>query len=72
MFATLVTLMLFGFAAGMLAQMVRRDGRKMVAALQGNSWTAEPPAMRPVTVRFSARYPVMRPMRAQPALRAAA
>ena len=73
MLAIAVTLALFGFAVSMLVAMVRRDSCKIVAALQGNSPTALPPrSVRPVTIRFSQRYPASRPMRIQPALRAAA
>jgi hypothetical protein len=72
MLAALVTLALFGSAIAMLTQMVRQDARKILAALQGNSWTAESPATGPVAVRFSPRYPVSQPMRARPALRVAA
>lgn len=73
MLAIAVTLALFGFAVAMLAQLVRNDGPKIVAALQGHSWTAQPPlSARPVTVRVSQRYPASRPVRAQPAWRAAA
>ena len=73
MLATALTLALTGFAVAMLAGLLRHDGRKIVAALQGRSWAAEPPfATRPVTVRLSPRYPASRPMRALPELRAAA
>jgi len=73
MLATAATIALFGFALFLLAQFGRRDGRKIAAALAGNSWLSQPPAsMRPVTVRFSQRYPESRPVRARPALRAAA
>ncbi len=72
MLAALVTLALLGFAVAMLAEMVRHDGRKMLAALQGRSWISEPPSPRPITVRFSPCYPVTQPLRAQPELRAAA
>lgn len=73
MLATVATIAMFGFAVAMLVEFVRRDGAKIHAALSGNSWLAQPPAsVRPVTVRFSQRYPASRPMRARPALRAAA
>ena len=73
MLATLVTLALLGFAVAMLVEMIRFDGQKMLAALQGRSWTAQPQqSVRPVTVRYSQRYPASRPLRAQPAWRAAA
>lgn len=73
MFATAATLALFGFSVAMIVKMARNDGQKIVAALQGHSWTAERPLLiRPVTIRFSQRYPASRPVRAQPAWRAAA
>ena len=73
MLAIVTTLAVFGFAALMLASMVRLDGSKMLAALKGESWTAQQSAStRPVIVRFSPRYPTSRPMRVRPALRAAA
>jgi hypothetical protein len=72
MLAALATLALFGFALAMLTEMLRRDGRKILAALQGRSWISEPQSPRPVTVRFSHRYPATQPLRARPLLRAAA
>ena len=73
MLATLVTLALLGFAVAMLVEMIRFDGQKMLAALQGRSWTAQPPqSVRPVTVRYSQRYPASRTMPARLAWRAAA
>ena len=72
MLATVTALALFGFAILMLAGMLRTEGRKMLAALRGQSWAARQSAIPPVTVRFSPRYPASRPMRATPALRAAA
>ena len=54
--ATALTLALLGFAVSMLLRLVRQDGDKIIAALEGRSWTAQPPALaRPVTVRFSPR-----------------
>ncbi|RST31072.1 hypothetical protein HMF7854_09655 [Sphingomonas ginkgonis] len=52
----------------------QQEGAKIVAALKGRSWAAEPVlATRPVTVRFSGRGPVQRvPVRAQAGWRAAA
>jgi len=73
MFATAAALALLGFAITMLVSMARRDGAKMLAAIQGNSWTAQPPVSgRPVMVRFSQRFPASRSLRARPAMRAAA
>jgi len=72
MFAIAVTLALFGFTVAMLASMATRDGQKILAALQGQSWATQPPvSARPLTLRVSPRYPASRPVRAQP-LRAAA
>ncbi len=72
MLATVTTLALLGFAILVLAGMVRIDGRKMLAALEGQSWAARQSAIPPMMVRFNPRYPASRPMRAAPALRAAA
>lgn len=72
MLATVTALALFGFAILMLAGMLRTEGRKMIAALRGQSWAARQSSIPPVTVRFSPRYPASRQMRAQPAWRAAA
>ena len=73
MFAIVATLALLGFAILMIARMFQAEGSKMAAALQGNSWASQHSAsVGPVTVRFSPRYPASRPMRAEPALRAAA
>ena len=72
MLATVTVLALFGFAILMLAGMLRTEGRKMIAALRGQSWAARHFSIPPVTVRFSPRYPASRQMRAQPAWRAAA
>ena len=73
MFVAALTLALFGLVAFVLADLVRNDREKILAALQGRSWTAEPPhPVRPVTVRFSPRYSVPRPLRVLPELRAAA
>ena len=68
-----VTLALLGFTVAMLASMLRRDAARIAAALHGNSWAATlPNSARPLTVRVSQRYPATRPVRVQPALRAAA
>ena len=72
MLATVTTLALLGFAILMLAGMLRIEGSKILAALQGQSWAARQSAIPAMTVRFSPRYPASRPMRAAPALRAAA
>ena len=70
---TALTLALFGFIAWLLIEVVRQDGAKIAAALQGRSWAAEAalPA-NPVTVRFSPRYTAAGPEPARAALRAAA
>jgi hypothetical protein len=73
MFAIAVSLGLLGFVVAFFATTARNDGAKMLAALRGESWASQPAAIvRPVSVRFSQRYPASRPMRARPALRAAA
>ena len=72
MLATLATLTLFGFALVTLAEILRRDGLKILAALEGHSWTSEPNCPRPMTLRFNRRVPVNQPLQARPALRAAA
>ena len=73
MLATAVTLALFGFAFLVLAKMLRANSRKMVAAFAGHSWASQNSvSARPVTLRFSPRYPESRPTRARPELRAAA
>ena len=72
MLVAAVTLALFGFVLTLVVDVMRRDGAKILAALDGRSWTAAPTAGRPVTIRFS------RPDRAEglgpqvPELRAAA
>ena len=55
MIAAAVTLTLFGFILTMVIDVMRRDGRKIMAALEGRSWTAEPTHWRPGTIRFSSR-----------------
>ena len=73
MLAAAVTLVLFGSILTLVVDVMRRDGRKIVAALEGRSWTAQPTAGRPVTIRFNPRRTeaVLEP-RWQPSLRAAA
>jgi len=53
MLAATVTLALFAFALTLVVDLLRRDGGKIVAALEGRSWIAQPRAGRPVTIRFS-------------------
>ena len=70
MFATFVTLAVIGYAITSLRDLARQDGAKIIAALKGRSWTAEPMPARPAIVRFSPVYRAVEPVR--PALRAAA
>ena len=72
MLATAVTLAFFGFILTMVVDVIRRDGRKIAAAMQGRSWTAQPAAGRPVTVRFNQPRKVVEHSPLQPVLRAAA
>jgi hypothetical protein len=73
MLVAAVTLALLGFALWCLAELVRHDGQKMLAALKGQSWMSQPPAsVWPVTIRFTQRYPAARPLRSRAALRVAA
>jgi hypothetical protein len=53
MLAPALTFVLFGFVLTLVVDVIRRDSRKIMAALEGRSWTAEPSAGRPVTIRFS-------------------
>ena len=53
MIAAAVTLALFGFILTLVVDVMRRDGAKIVAALEGHSWAAQPTAGRTVTIRFS-------------------
>jgi hypothetical protein len=57
----------------MVVDVIRRDGRKVIAALEGHSWTAAPIAGRPVTIRLNPQRTEveLEPMW-QPGLRAAA
>jgi hypothetical protein len=70
---TALTLALMGFVLSTLDSLARHDGPKILAALQGCSWTAEPNrSAGPVTIRFKSRYTAVRPALAQSVLRAAA
>lgn len=71
MLAVAVTLALFGFVLTLVVDVIRRDGRKVMAALAGRSWTAQPSAGRPVTIRFS-RLDRAAALVPRPELRAAA
>ena len=72
MFATAVTLALFGCVLTLVIDVIRRDGRKIVAALEGRSLISEPMPTRPISVRFSQPRKAAEPVRSGPALRAAA
>jgi hypothetical protein len=73
MLAAAVALALFGFVLILVVDVIRRDGRKIAAALEGRSWTARPTSGRPVTIRFSPRCTVVELEPTwQPGLRAAA
>ena len=72
MLAAAVTLALFGFILTMVVDVMRRDGRKIIAALEGRSWAAKPEAGRPVSVRFNPQRTEMLLEPWQPVLRAAA
>lgn len=75
MFATLATLSLFAGTVGLLVSMFRANGDKILAALNGDSWTAQAPSTvrtNPVTVRFQSRYRADLPVRARVEWRAAA
>ena len=70
MFATFITLAVISFAIAGLCDLVRHDGAKIIAAMQGRSWAAEPRPAREVVVRFSQPHMAAEP--AWPELRAAA
>ena len=54
MIATAITLAILWFAGSMLAELFRENRGKMLAALEGRSWTANASATpRPIAVRFS-------------------
>ena len=72
MFATTVSLAIMGFAITAIAGMVRQEGAKIAAALNGRSWAAEAKSGRPIIVRFSSAYKAVEPAPAWPAMRAAA
>ena len=71
MLAAALTLGLFGLVLVMVVDVIRRDGRKIIAALEGRSWVAEPSHGRPMPIRFSQPNRVAAPA-SPPALRAAA
>lgn len=72
MFVTAATLTLFAVVLLLVVDVFRSDARKILAALEGRSWTAEPYSGRPVTIRFSQPRRAAEPVLARPALRAAA
>lgn len=72
MLAAAVSLALFGLILTMVVDVMRRDGAKILAALEGRSWVARPTAGRPVTIRFSPRCTAEAPVRMPAGLRAAA
>ena len=72
MLAAAVTLSLFAFVLTMVVDLIRRDGRKILSALEGRSPAAEPMPSRPVTVRFNQQRKAVEPQRLQPVLRVAA
>ena len=73
MLATAATLILFALILTLVVDVIRRDGGKIIAALEGRSWTAGPTQGRPVTLRFNSRRTeaVPEPLW-RPAMRAAA
>ena len=70
MFATFVTLTVISFAVAGLRDLLRHDGAKILAAIQGRSWVAEAGPSCPVVVRFNSLRMAAEP--AWPELRAAA
>lgn len=72
MFATAVTLAIIAVVITGMTDLVREDGAKIVAALQGRSGIAEPTSTRLAIVRFNPRYTVGERGFPRSALRAAA
>ena len=72
MFAAFVTIALFGLILTLVVDVMRRDGAKIIAALEGHSWSAQPSAGRPVTIRFSRLDKAAEQRLGLPVLRAAA
>ena len=68
-----LTISLFGFVLTLVVDVVRRDGGKVIAALEGHSWKAGTTEGRPITIRFNPRRTEveLEPLW-KPALRAAA
>ena len=71
---SLVVFLTLGVAAAAIAAIVLDDGHKIMAALAGRSLLSQPVPTRPLTVRFSPRYPAQaqRSVRVKAELRAAA
>jgi len=55
MFATAVTLAVMGLVFRALADLAQHDGAKILSALQGQSWIAQPQSERHCALRFSSR-----------------
>ena len=73
MLAAAVTLALFGFILTLVVDVMRRDGAKVLAAIEGHSWTAGQKAARSAAIRFNPqRMEVSPEPRWQPGLRVAA
>ena len=72
MLAAAITLSLFAFVLTMVVDVIRRDGQKVLAALEGRSLVSEPMPTRPVTVRFSPQRRAAEQRSLRPALRAVA
>ena len=62
MFATFVTLAIISFAMTGLLDLARQDGPRIVAALQGRSWTLESDSTRSTIVRVSPRHKAAKPL----------
>ena len=63
MFATAVTLAVIAIAARSLADLAKHDGAKILAAIQGRPWAAEPRPRRPMTVSVRPTYRAAAPAR---------
>ena len=73
MLAAAVTLALFGFILTLVVDVMRRDGAKVLAAIEGHSWTAGPNAARSAAIRFNPQRMEAPPAPTwQPGLRVAA
>lgn len=72
MLAAAITLTLFAFILTMVTDVIRRDGFKIIAALEGRSIASKPRQARPVAIRFSQPRKVAEQARWQTGLRAAA